>query len=58
MRGKGFVIRERVEEQRERVPVKEVESCEGIYSGVLVSLFSSAHGRSPFCGQLWKARSM
>jgi len=45
MRGKGFVIRERVEEQRERVPVKEVESCEGIYSGVFVSLFSSAHGR-------------
>jgi len=47
MRGKrGFVSRgdPDLEEQRERVPVKEVESCEGIYSGVLVSVFSSAHG--------------
>lgn len=25
--------------------LKKVESCEGIYSGVLVFLFSSAHGR-------------
>ena len=45
MRGKrGFVSRgdPDLEEQRERVPVKEVESCEGIYNIIITykELFS------------------